>query len=74
MEANAMYITQAKINLDIPEELNTARLWWVLSFLPSQDIDFVLQFAEEVAQSRGVDVEVDVGDDEESDTLLEQMA
>lgn len=70
-----MYIEPGKINLDIRTELNTARLWWVLSFLPTQDIDFILEFSEEVAQSRGIDVDEDVDENEsECDPLFEQMA
>jgi len=44
-----MRIETGRICLGIPTELPVARLWWLLSAMSATEIDFVLQFAEEVA-------------------------
>lgn len=46
-----MIFVTGQITLDVPTELNASRLWWLLSTMSGDDVDYVLEFAEKVASS-----------------------
>lgn len=38
-----MFFLPGQVTLELPDELNASRLWWLLASLPASDVDFVLE-------------------------------
>ncbi len=47
-----MIFQPQKIELEIPEERDIARLWWLIQDMPEHEVLFVLEIAEELAKDR----------------------
>ncbi len=47
-----MIFQPQKIELELPEERDHARIWWLLQDMPTNEVLFVLEVAEELAKDR----------------------